>query len=135
MKPEIPELDCVYPGKFVPEKSREKAYKALKHPEKNCMNLHCLVVKESSYLYEVQLSVPGMKREKLIVYGNDHSLLVNAPQNKEIQGNKKLNCRIPMPENADTELAIAEYKNGVLHLYIPKTEQHSKNVNTRIVVY
>lgn len=135
MKPKIPECDCVYPGKFVPEKGKEKAYKAFKVPKEKCRDLQCLVVKELPFLYEVQLSVPGMKREKLAVYGNNRSLLVNAPANKEININRKLNCDIPMPEDADTELAIAEYKNGVLHLYVPKTKHHDKHTKTRIVVY
>lgn len=132
MKPKIPDYDCVYPGRFVPEEDKEKAYK---DPGEKSRNLQCLVVKELPCLYEVQLSAPGMKREKLVVYGNDKSLLVNAPANKDINSNSKLNCNIPMPEDADTELAIAEYKNGVLHLYVPKTEQHGKHTNTRIVVY
>lgn len=132
MKSTIPECDCVYPGKFVPEEGNEKAFR---YPGAKCKNLQALIVKESPCLYEIQLSVPGMKREKLVVYGNDKSLLVNAPANRGININRKLNCNIPMPENADTELAIAEYKNGVLHLYVPKTEYHNKHANTRIVVY
>ena len=135
MKPKIPDYDCVYPGRFVPEEDKEKVYKAFKGSEEQDQNLQCLVVKESPCLYEVQLSVPGMKREKLVVFGNDKSLLINAPVNKEINISRKFNCNIPMPEDADTELAIPEYKNGVLHLYVPKTEQQGKHANTRIVVY
>jgi len=126
MKPKISESISVYPGEFVPAESKAIKYE----PAPGEFEL-----KERPGLYEVHLSVPGMNRERFIVYGNNRHLLIKATPNREMHRNEKLNCNIPMPANADTELAIAEYKNSVLHVYIPKTKQRVKGVSTRIVVY
>lgn len=42
---------------------------------------------------------------------------------------------IILPENADAEFISAEYKEGILQIYFPKTKRLSKSINKRIVVY
>jgi len=124
-----------YPGKFVPARHEKKLIRQLK---KSCHRLlHPFInIKESADLYEVQVSAPGLQREELIVYGNKSSLLVDASATTGSNKNKKnFHSNIAIPPDADTELAVAEYKNSVLHLYIPKTKQPFKPVSTRIVVY
>ena len=84
----------------------------------------------------MQLSAPGLNREELIVFGNNRFLSVDASSNSDLSNKyKNFHQSINMPGNADTELTVAEYKNSVLHLYVPKTRQAVKNVSTRIVVY
>jgi HSP20 family protein len=90
---------------------------------------------ESGCLYEVQLNVPGAERAELIVYGNNKSLSVDAAILKNNNKHKNFHRNITMPPNADTELTVAEYKNSILHLYVPKTNQPCEHESIRIVVY
>jgi len=135
MKSKTSESNNTYPGKFVPAENEKKIISQLKkisykliHPFVN--------VTESVNLYEVQLSAPGLKREELIVFGNNKSLSVDASSNSDFSNKyKNFHHNINMPHNADTELTVAEYRNSVLHLYVPKTRQPVKHASTRIVVY
>lgn len=86
-------------------------------------------VKELQSLYEVQVNLPGLGREMFTIYGNDHSLSIDT-----VKG-KKDHQDICMPENADAELTVAEYKNDILYLFIPKTTVSGYHTNTKIVVY
>jgi HSP20 family protein len=135
MKNKTSEINNTYPGKFVPANDEKKIVSRLK--KLSYKLIHPFVsVTESVNLYEVQVSAPGLKREELIVFGDDKSLSVDASSNSELSNKyKNFHHNINMPYNADTELTIAEYKNSVLHLYVPKTKQPVKNASTRIVVY
>ena len=124
-----------YPGQFVPARDEKKIIRQLKNSYHKL--IHPFInIKESIDLYEVQVSAPGLERNEFIVYGNNSTLLVDASATTGINQNKKnFHSNITMPANADTELTIAEYKNSVLHLYVPKTKQPCKHASTRIVVY
>jgi HSP20 family protein len=127
----------IYPGKFVPARDEEKIKEQLRKSDDDCLTHPCVNIKESIDSYEVQVSAPGLQREEFIVYGNDNSLLVDASTRKSfITGmDKNMHHNINMPANADTELTVAEYKNSVLYLYVPKTKLYEKHVSARIVVY
>jgi len=129
------ESHYTYPGEFVPERDEKKLIRQLKNSRR--WLIHPFInISESAALYEVQVSAPGLEREELIVYGNKTSLLVDASAITGSNNNKKnFHSNIKMTSDADTELAVAEYKNSVLHLYVPKTKQPVKQVLTRIVVY
>jgi len=92
-------------------------------------------VKELPSLYEVQVKFPGLKRDTFTVYGNEHSLSIDAETGMDAAKRGKIHRDIGMPQNADTELAIAEYKNDVLYLFVPKSALFSNHTSTRIVVY
>ena len=135
MKSRSSKANNTYPGKFVPEKDEKKIISQLKKSGYKLIHPFVNVI-ESLSLYEVQLSAPGLNREELIVFGNNRFLSVDASSNSDLSNKyKNFHQSINMPGNADTELTVAEYKNSVLHLYVPKTRQAVKNVSTRIVVY
>ena len=78
----------------------------------------------------------GIDREELVVYGDDNALLVGTSEERDFTyGRKGFHCHVSLPSDADTELAIAELKSGVLHFYVPKAKQFSKHPCTRIIVY
>jgi len=124
-----------YPGQFVSGRDEEKLTRQLKKSRRKLVHPF-VYIKESGDLYEVQVSAPGLEREGFIIYGDGTSLLVDASATTGIRQDKKnFHGNIAMPVNADTELTVAEYKNSVLHLYVPKTKQPSKHASTRMVVY
>ena len=135
MKSKTSESNNTYPGKFVPAENEKKIISQLKKISYKLIHPFVNVI-ESLSLYEVQLSAPGLNREELIVFGNNRFLSVDASSNSDLSNKyKNFHQSINMPGNADTELTVAEYKNSVLHLYVPKSRQAVKNVSTRIVVY
>ena len=126
----------VYPGEFVPVMDEENIIEQSKNAEDDNLRASDIIVKEFTDKYEVCVSAPGLSREKLIVYADDNLLLVCTSKNERImQTDSSFQRHINLPVDADTELAVAEYTNSVLHCYIPKTKQHSKHTTTRIVVY
>jgi HSP20 family molecular chaperone IbpA len=70
------------------------------------------------------------------VYADKNDLLVCATDDyNAVQTGKCFQSHVNLPEDADVELAIAEYRNNILELYIPKTKQPYKTGTTRIIVY
>lgn len=43
--------------------------------------------------------------------------------------------KIVLPDNADPAFISAEYKAGILHLYIPKSTHPLKWINKKIAIY
>ena len=79
---------------------------------------------------------PGLERDEFIVYGDDNLLLVCSAQDRKIIPElKDFQRHIVLPLDADAELTVAEYKNSVLHFYVPKNKWPGKHTVTRIVVY
>ncbi|HEX5152189.1 MAG TPA: Hsp20/alpha crystallin family protein [Parafilimonas sp.] len=135
MKRKAFETNNTYPGEFVAARNEKKIIRHLKKISHKLVHPF-INVTESVNLYEVQVSAPGLKREELIVFGNNNFLSVDASSYTDFSNKyKNFHHNINMPGNADTELTVAEYKNSVLHLYVPKTSQPVKNLSTRIVVY
>ena len=130
------ENHSIYPGEFVPVMNEENIIEHSKNAEDDNISLPYVNVKELTDGYEVRVSAPGLSREKLIVYADDKLLLVcTQPNEKIIHKGDSFQRHINLPADADTELAVAEYRNSVLHCYIPKTKQLAKYAATRIVVY
>jgi len=93
-------------------------------------------VKDMADTYKVDIVAPGIDREEFVVYGDDNLLLIGTAENKNYSyGRKGFQCHINLPSDADTELTVAELKNGILHFYIPKAKELFKHPCTRIVVY
>jgi HSP20 family protein len=81
--------------------------------------------------YKIEMAVPGARREDFIINVHDNVLFIAAlPRNN----NDSIEQHLVLPSNADSEFASAEYRQGLLNLYISKTNKLSKTTN-QIVVY
>ncbi len=136
----------IYPGDYCPsselsiwlKKAREKL--SLDHSGKPPVNLD-----ELEHDYIIEVIVPGVKREDILVYLNDDTLtIVLLHKNSEELKNtlqihefetECLERNIILPKDADPDFISAEYKHGVLILHIPKAKDTTKNISKRIVVY
>ena len=124
----------VYPGEFVPTANEQELKKHMPYADDD--SSLCLSIQELNDLYTLDVSAPGLERNEFIVYGDDHSLFVTSYQDKKIIPDlRDFQRHIVLPADADAELTVAEYKNSVLHFYIPKTKYHGTHSLTRIVVY
>jgi HSP20 family molecular chaperone IbpA len=126
----------IYPGQFIPVADEAFIIKQVKRMDDEEANPPYANVKELLDEYKIEIAAPGYEREKLIVYANKNDLLVCVTDNyNTVEPRKCFRRHVKLPDDADTELAIAEYHNNTLELYIPKAKQPCKTTTTRIIVY
>ena len=135
-----------YPGGYVPLIKEEEMRRELKRSHEGKMLLPPVNIAELSDSFKVEVAIPGVKREDFLIHADGNVLSVfvlhkdcECPESdcfKLHEFNYECFDRpIVLPGNADTEFTCAEYKEGILHLYIPKTNKPVKNLHTKIVVY
>jgi HSP20 family protein len=136
----------VYPGDYVPLFKAEEMQEELKGFNKNEMVFPPANISELADAYKVEVAIPGAKREDFLIQADENVLSVAVVHKQlALAGTENFqlhefnyNCfdrHIVLPHNANTEFISAEYKTGILRLYIPKVKQPAKNLHTTIVVY
>lgn len=136
MKTKDFESHSIYPGEFTPIANEAFIIKQVKNMTDGEINRPNARVKELIDEYKIEIAAPGFEREQLVVYANNNDLLVCATDNYDVvTPGKCFQRHLSLPADADVELAIAEYKNNTLELYIPKSKEPCKTIVTRIVVY
>ena len=136
----------IYPGSYVPLLKEEEVQSALKRPHEGETVLPPVNVTELADSFKVEVAIPGVKREDFLIH-SDGNVLSVCVLHKECglhEGERfqlhefNYECfdrHIILPDNADSEFISAEYKSGILRLYVPKAKHPAKNLHTRIVVY
>jgi HSP20 family protein len=93
-----------------------------------------LNVAETDTAYEISLDVPGMKAEEFAIELKDGRLWITGERKQEEEQQGKTYHRIeraygefrrvvPLEENVEESKILAEYKDGVLKIALPKTEK------------
>jgi HSP20 family protein len=96
-------------------------------------------VAETDSALEVSIELPGLDRNEVDVSLTDSALTIKGEKEREREESKKgyhLSERsygsfyrsIPLPSGVDTDKASAEFKNGVLTVTLPKTQEALSNV-------
>lgn len=129
-----------YPGKYVPMPELEE----LLNDKKQCMTPP-LNVDEFDDCFRVELSLPGIYRQDIVVSVEDSILTIKViHKDANVTANKPwihefdvdyFERQVTLPINANPEFTAAEYREGILRLLIPKTNGHSILRPGRIVVY
>jgi len=135
----------VYPGEYIPilepgdieEEHRKRKNIKIKEPSVN--------VSELTDIYKIEVAVPGVKREDIFVHIHENILSIAVlHKSKDKEGrvprlhefdNDFLERHIFLPPKVDAEFISAEYKEGVLHFYLPKTSNSSPLLSARVVIY
>lgn len=100
-------------------------------------------IKELPKSFEIELAVPGYRKEDLQVNVKDGLLIVSAERKKEKEEEKngysrmEFSCRsfdrsFRLPENTDGDNVKATHAHGVLHLSIPKTKNLAEKTGRTI---
>ncbi|PKL75478.1 MAG: hypothetical protein CVV27_15185 [Candidatus Melainabacteria bacterium HGW-Melainabacteria-1] len=90
-------------------------------------------VKESDTAYEIELAVPGLKKEDLKISLDKHQLTVSSEQKAEKEEKEQNYTRreysfssfkrsFALPDNVNADAVDATFVDGVLHLSVPKLE-------------
>lgn len=88
--------------------------------------------------YKIEIPVPGFRNGDFLIKANDRLLTISAVNNqlsKPMDGYGPFNMDINLPENTDTDFGTAECKDGVLYIYLSKTNSKNINLQSEIVVY
>lgn len=136
---------AVYPGQHIPmlevrdieEEHRKRRGINIKEPSVN--------VNELADIFKIEVAVPGVKRENLFVHVHENILSIAVLHKSEYNEGRVpalhefdddfLERHIFLPPNVDAQFISAEYKEGVLHFYLPKTSQSFRSISATIVVY
>jgi HSP20 family protein len=136
----------VYPGEYHLLPETEALLNELQQPGKVSTASPLVNMDEFADCFMIEMVVPGVQREEIIINVQENILSVRIlHKNYGVLQNKKLQIHefdsgsferhLFLPENADPEFIIAEYRQGILNLYVPKTNAPSKSIVSQIVVY
>lgn len=130
----------IYPGIYQPAFTKEQEVLKIKgiKPPVN-------IIEFPDY-YQVEMPVPGFQKDDLLVKTQGCSLLIigykrrsntigEAHYHEHSFRYQYITRNIDLPRDADTEFGAAEYKNGVLYIYLYKTSYPSPNHQNFIIVY
>ena len=91
-------------------------------------------IKESEEAFEIELALPGFKKEDFKIEVQDKSLTVSSESKKENEDSNENYIRkefsfnsfsrsFRLPRTVDSEQIVAEFENGILTLTLPKREE------------
>jgi HSP20 family protein len=136
----------IYPGAYVPMIREEEVQTAIKFSNEGEKVLPPVNVTEFTDSYKIEVAMPGVKREDFLINADENILSVCAvhKQSALLEGERMnvhefnytfFDRHIVLPENADLEFTCAEYREGILRVYVPKTNHPAKKMHASIVVY
>ncbi len=136
--------DCsVYPGVYVPLQKGNEVLRELKQLKKEDVVHPATNISELPDSFKIEMVIPGMKREEIMVDAKDHKLYIYGAHKRRIAVKDQIEeplfggfgKHIKLPKNADIEFAVAEYKSGVLSICCLKTSRSTKKLRTHLIVY
>ena len=139
--------DCsIYPGDYMPLLRAEEIEEELKLSHEGEALFPPVNITELADSFKVEVAIPGVRREDFLLHAKENVLFVRVLHKEYVvEGSERFQLhefnyqcfdrQVVLPDNADAEFISAEYKAGILRLYIPKSDQPAKNRHTRIVVY
>lgn len=80
--------------------------------------------------YYIKFSLPGVEKKDINLNFNDHYIYLNydaAENSDNLFLNRSFNQRIKLPNDIDINKIIAELKNGILSIVIPKDKKQCQN--------
>lgn len=138
--------NSAYPGMYLPMLDEGEFRKAMKKGREGDIIIPPANMIDSGCLYKIEIAIPGVQTRDFLVQAEKNVISVCVLHNEDDKDrsiNFKLHefnykCfrkHVILPENIDTERAWAEYKDGILRLYVPKSGIPVQKVHTHIVVY
>ena len=88
---------------------------------------------ENNDSFEIDLAVPGMKKEDFTIELNDKVLVISSETSNTMENDKmRLNefnfssfqRSFRVPDSVDQDKIKANYKNGILKIILPKTKEN-----------
>lgn len=130
-------------------KKSNSSLKDLHHPLKSIAGLHkgkvvpVINAGDANKEYVIYVAVPGMQRKDFSVSVNNNKLTVSAAKKEALHcfsTTEKTSFpewkeTFTLPDDADTIMTAAIYKNGELEIHIPKGRSYSTGSPMELFVY
>ena len=137
---------CVYPGEFNPLPETASLLNELERYGKIAPAGLPVNMDEFVDCFRIEMVIPGVQREEIFISVKENVLSVTILHKTcEDTQNKKLKIHefdsgsferhIYLPGNIDAEFIIANYSQGILKVFVPKTKDSCKNSSSHIAVY
>ena len=135
----------VYPGEYIPSPEVQIELEELQMSNE-CLPLNPLLnIDEFEDCYKIIAVIPGVSRENIFIDVRNKLLSITVLHRDEEPGRKEFRIhefegkyfqrRITLPYNADPVFVSSEYKDGILHICIPKSKNPIISFSSRIVTY
>ena len=136
----------IYPGQYVPLHNLDEVEKESHNRGRGGQIIMAATVTDLRDSYKIDIKVPGASREEFFVYAIGNILFVELIHDQHssyvgrtftMSGFERVGygCQVRLPENADLEFVSAEYREGILCLMVPKTNEPAGMRYSVIAVY
>jgi len=130
----------------VPLLNEKEIKEAIKCSDRKDIDHPAVNITDQNRSYKIEVVIPGVKRDELLIYVNGNILSICAVNNDKMNSSLKkkqveefsykwFDRHLLLPEDADSTFISAEYKSGIVVLHIPKASRPVDNAHTRIIVY
>lgn len=132
----------VYPGSYIQQPWKEKAL-TKRLGRKGALFVSPPVnITEHPFHYTIEMPAPGFEREDFFIHTRNRQLTVIAAHSgtdkrlhpHQFRG-KCIKIDIELPGDIDTEFGTAEYRHGILCVYLVKNGVDKNERNIRLAVY
>ncbi len=130
----------IYPGMYEPPVWLDEVLNSERNKDSQLINLTVNIVELPEY-YKIEMPVPGFSRGDIFV-GMQGGWLTISCMHKENQCNIKshsdsecIKKKIKLPKDVDGDFVTAEFREGVLFIFIFKSFCENRPHAVRIVVY
>jgi len=136
----------IYPGEYSPMLDTDELLIQLKKSEQLSTLQPFINVSEYNDHFKVEAAIPGINREDFYINVDEDVLSISVLHKKLEQIEEKkfqlhefnyecFNRNVILPRNIEKDFVKAEYRDGILSLYFPKTNTPGKHPHSNIIVY
>lgn len=136
----------LYPGDYFPVLTEQELSRALIQSKKVNTVAPSVNFSEEQDHFRVEAAIPGLHREDFFISIDEDVLSIAVLHKQQPSDQQKcfqlqefefdcFNRKLTLPQNAETSFVQAEYKDGILNMYIPKTALPTRQAHTQVVVY
>lgn len=112
----------IYPGEYIPLPETEIMLENLSMLPRNVMKPIPLKVLECDDCFKIDVALPGVRREEIMLSVQDSTLSVAILPMHDIG---PVDQQVFLPEYIEPEFVTATFNMGILHIYLPKSSSPS----------
>ena len=136
----------IYPGEYFPMIKSDELMNELKKPHEGKVLHPFINVSECRNYYKIEAAIPGVKREDFCISIDENVLSISALHKRINVGEPEkfrlhefnyecFNRNVIIPGNVEMEFVKAEYKEGILSVFFPKTNSPGSPHHINVIVY
>lgn len=137
---------AVYPGNYIPGVDRETLKNQIRQLGIHQVSHPALIFRETADSFQIEVQIPGVNREVILVEVDDHILQIYAARTLPFKRGEKFAIlprdneeyferHIPLPEQADVTFSKCTYQAGVLQIEIAKSKTPAEPASAWLAVY